>query len=87
MRQAINGIPPPVEHDPIVRLPALEMDIPRAWLGQQGMLKFMESLSDLKLQNEEKSGNIERIPEENDTEKERRETKGEGKKKDGNRKM
>ena len=87
MRQAIKGIPPLVEHDPIVRLPALEMDIPRAWLGQQGMLKFMESLSDLKLQNEEKSGNTERIPEENDTEKERRETKGEGKKKDGNRKM
>ena len=43
MRQAIKGIPP-VEHDPIVRLPVLEMAIPRAWLGQQGMLKFMESL-------------------------------------------
>ena len=30
----------------------LEMDIPRAWLGEQGMLKFMESLSDLKLEDE-----------------------------------
>jgi len=29
------------------------MDIPRAWLGQQGMLKFMESLSDLKLEDDE----------------------------------
>jgi hypothetical protein len=62
MRQAIKGIPPLVEHDPIVRLPALEMDIPRAWLGQQGMLKFMESLSDLKLEDEEKSGETKRIP-------------------------
>jgi hypothetical protein len=61
MRQAIKGIPA-VEHDPIVRLPVLEMDIPRAWLGQQGMLKFMESLSDLKLENKEKSGETERIP-------------------------
>ena len=44
------------------------------------MLKFMDSLSDLKLEeDEEKSGNTERIPEENDTEKERRETKGERK--------
>ncbi len=49
MRQAIKGIPP-VEHDPIVRLPAIEMAIPRRWLGQQGMLKFMESLSELKLE-------------------------------------
>jgi hypothetical protein len=53
MRQAIKGIPA-VEHDPIVSLPVLEMDIPRAWLGQQGMLKFMESLSDLKLEDEGK---------------------------------
>lgn len=52
MRQAIKSIPA-VEHDPIVRLPVLEMDIPRAWLGQQGMLKFMESLSDLKLEDDE----------------------------------
>ena len=59
MRQAIKGIPP-VEHDPIVRLPILEMDIPRAWLGQQGMLKFMESLSDLKLENNGKSSETER---------------------------
>ena len=44
MRQVIKGIPE-VEHDPTIRLPVLEMAIPRAWLGQQGMLKFMESLS------------------------------------------
>ena len=50
MRQAIKGIPA-VEHDPIVRLPVLEMDIPRAWLRQQGMLKFMESLNDIKLED------------------------------------
>jgi hypothetical protein len=61
MRQAIKGIPA-VEHDPIVRLPVLEMAIPRAWLGQQGMLKFMESLFDLKLEDEGKSGQTERIP-------------------------
>ena len=78
MRQAIKGIPA-VEHDPIVRLPILEMDIPRVWLRQRGMLKFMDSLSDLKLEHEEKSGNTERITEENDTEKEREETKGERK--------
>jgi hypothetical protein len=51
MRQAIKGIPA-VEHDPIVRLPMIEMNIPRVWLGQQGMLKFMESLSDLKLEED-----------------------------------
>jgi hypothetical protein len=61
MRQAIKGIPA-VKHDPIVRLPILEMDIPRAWLGQKGMLKFMESLSDLKLENKGKSDETERIP-------------------------
>jgi hypothetical protein len=62
MRQAIKGIPP-VEHDPIVRLPVLEMDIPRAWLGQEGMLKFMESLRDLKPEEEGKShGTGSRIP-------------------------
>lgn len=61
MRQAIKGIPP-IEHDPIVRLPAVEMAIPRRWLGQQGMLKFMESLSDLKLENNGKSGKTERNP-------------------------
>src|SRR5919107_975691 len=55
MRQAIKGIPP-VEHDPIVRLPVLQMAIPRAWLGQQAMLKFMESLSDLKLEDERNNG-------------------------------
>jgi hypothetical protein len=53
MRQAIKGIPP-VEHDPTVRLPVLEMAISRTWLGQQGMLKFMESLSDLKLNEDGK---------------------------------
>lgn len=61
MRQAIKGIPA-VEHDPIVRLPVLEMDIPRAWLGQQGMLKFMESLSDLKLEDEGNNSETKRIP-------------------------
>lgn len=48
MSQTIKGIPA-VEHDPIVRLPVLEMRIPRAWLGQRGMIKFMESLGDMKL--------------------------------------
>jgi hypothetical protein len=86
MRQAIKGIPA-VEHDPIVRLPILEMDIPRVWIGQRGMLKFMDSLSDLKLEDEEKSGNTERIPEENDTEKEREEKQREKEKEIGNRKM
>lgn len=63
MRQAIKGIPA-VEHDPIVRLPVLEMDIPRAWLGQQGILKFMESLSDLKLEDDKgnNDGETKRIP-------------------------
>jgi hypothetical protein len=61
MRQAIKGIPP-VEHDPIVRLPVLEMDIPRAWLGQQGMLKFMESLNDLKLEDKAENGGTKSIP-------------------------
>jgi hypothetical protein len=55
MRQAIKGIPA-VEHDPIVRLPVIKMDIPRAWLGQQGMLKFMESLGELKLGDEGERG-------------------------------
>jgi hypothetical protein len=71
MRQAIKGIPA-VEHDPIVRLPVVEMDIPRAWLGQQGMLKFMESLSDLKLEDEGNDGETKRIPYENNKEKVRR---------------
>jgi hypothetical protein len=60
MRQAIKGIPA-VEHDPIVRLPVLEMHIPRAWLGQQGMLKFMESLSDIKLEGGD-SGETKTLP-------------------------
>lgn len=59
MRQAIKGIPA-VEHDPTVRLPVVEMAIPRAWLGQQGMLTFMESLNDLKLEEEEKSHGTDR---------------------------
>jgi hypothetical protein len=63
MRQAIRGIPA-VEHDPIVRLPEVEMDIPRAWLGQQGILKFMESLGDLKLEDDKgkSHGTDRRIP-------------------------
>jgi hypothetical protein len=63
MRQAIRGIPA-VEHDPIVRLPVVEMDIPRAWLGQQGILKFMESLGDLKLEDDKgkSHGTDRRIP-------------------------
>jgi hypothetical protein len=61
MRQAIRGIPA-VEHDPIVRLPEVEMDIPRAWLGQQGILKFMESLGDLKLEDEGNISETKRIP-------------------------
>jgi hypothetical protein len=62
MRQAIKGIPA-VEHDPIVRLPVIEMDIPRPWLGQQGMLKFMESLGDIKLEDDDgDNGETKRIP-------------------------
>ena len=48
MRQAIKAIPP-ADNDPVVRLPAMEMSISRAWLAQRGMLKFMESLSDINL--------------------------------------
>src|SRR5215210_7940613 len=71
MRQAIKGIPA-VEHDPIVRLPLLEINIPRAWLGQQGMLKFMESRSDIELDDYDgDNGETKRIPQENDNEKER----------------
>jgi len=47
-RKKIRDIPA-VEHDPIVRLPVLEMSIPRKWIGQQGTLEFMESLGDIKL--------------------------------------
>jgi hypothetical protein len=75
MRQAIKGIPA-VEHDPIVRLPVIEMDIPRAWLGQQGMLKFMESLNDIKLDDDDgDNGETKRIPQENDNEKQREKEK------------
>ncbi|MEW6603179.1 MAG: hypothetical protein AB1351_00650 [Thermoproteota archaeon] len=48
MRQAIKAIPT-VENDPVVRLPVIEMSVSRAWLLQNGMLKFMQSLSDMKL--------------------------------------
>jgi hypothetical protein len=75
MRQAIKGIPA-VEHDPIVRLPVIEMDIPRVWLGQQGMLKFMESLNDIKLDDDDgDNGETKRIPQENDNEKQREKEK------------
>jgi hypothetical protein len=75
MRQAIKGIPA-VEHDPIVRLPVIEMDIPRAWLGQQGMLKFMESLNDIKLDDDDgDNGETKRIPQKNDNEKQREKEK------------
>ncbi len=60
MRQAIKAIPS-VEHDPIVKLPAVEMAIPRTWLGQQSMLKFMESLSNLGLEKEGRRGKTDRI--------------------------
>jgi hypothetical protein len=39
----------------------LEMDIPRAWLGQQGMLKFMESLNDVKLEEMAENGETKRM--------------------------
>ena len=39
---------------PVPRLPILEMDIPRVWLRQRGMLKFMDSLSDLKLEDKKR---------------------------------
>ncbi|MEW6604231.1 MAG: hypothetical protein AB1351_06025 [Thermoproteota archaeon] len=50
MRQAIKAIPP-AESDPVVRLPVLEMSVSRSWLSQHGMLKFMHSLGDIKLDN------------------------------------
>ena len=77
MRQAIKGIPA-VEHDPIVRLPILEMHIPRVWLRQRGMLKFMDSLSDLKLEDKRNSDETKRIPLENNKEKDRRNTREAG---------
>ena len=48
MRHAIKAIPP-AENDPVVRLPELEMYVSRAWLSQHGMLKFMQTLGDIKL--------------------------------------
>jgi tetrahydromethanopterin S-methyltransferase subunit G len=46
MNKHIQGIPK-VARDPIVKLPSMEMQIPRSWLAQQGMLEFMESLEDI----------------------------------------
>ena len=46
MNKHIQGIPK-VARDPIVKLPSIEMQIPRSWLAQQGMLEFMESLEDI----------------------------------------
>ncbi|HXG07926.1 MAG TPA: hypothetical protein VNI77_11455 [Nitrososphaera sp.] len=34
IRQAIKAIPP-VESDPVVRLPVLEMFVPRVWLAKK----------------------------------------------------
>lgn len=48
MNKAIKGIPK-VQRDPVVKLPQIDMQIPRSWLAQQGMLKFMESLEDIKI--------------------------------------
>jgi len=48
IRQAIKAVPP-VENDPVVRLPLLEMSVSRKWLSQNGMLKFMQSLADIRL--------------------------------------
>ena len=47
MNKHIQGIPK-VARDPVVKLPVIEMQIPRSWLAQQGMLEFMESLKDIK---------------------------------------
>jgi len=52
MNNHIQGIPK-VARDPLVKLPSLEMQIPRSWLAQQGMLEFMESLKDIKFDKEE----------------------------------
>jgi hypothetical protein len=49
MNKAISRIPK-AQRDPIVALPKLQMSIPRSWLAQQGMLEFMESLKDIKLE-------------------------------------
>jgi hypothetical protein len=50
------------------------MNIPRTWIGQQGMLKFMDSLSDLKLEEDYEgiSSETKRIPSENNSEKRER---------------
>lgn len=48
MNKHIQGIPK-VARDPVVKLPTMEMQIPRSWLAQQGMLEFLESLKDVKL--------------------------------------
>jgi hypothetical protein len=46
MNKTIKGISK-VRRDPVVNLPPLEMSIPRAWLAQQSMLDFMQSLADI----------------------------------------
>ncbi|MEP0824546.1 MAG: hypothetical protein HRF40_03595 [Nitrososphaera sp.] len=46
IRHAIKSIPP-IENDPVVRLPVLEMSVSRAWLAQHGMLKLMQNLVDI----------------------------------------
>lgn len=48
MNKAIKGIPK-VQRDPVVKLPPIEMSIQRSWLAQQGMLSFMESLEEIKM--------------------------------------
>lgn len=47
MNKHVRGIPK-VTRDPVIRLPPMEMQIPRSWLAQQGLLEFMESLQDIK---------------------------------------
>jgi hypothetical protein len=42
----VKGVTLP-NKDPVVVLPTLQMRIPRRWFGQQGMIDFMSSLSDL----------------------------------------
>lgn len=45
-RRMVRGIPS-MHKDPVVRLPALYMSIPRRWFGQQGIIEFMKGLDDL----------------------------------------
>jgi hypothetical protein len=50
-REIIKEIPER-KIDPLVRLPALEMEIPRSWISQQAMLDVMEKVSRVNLGNE-----------------------------------